>query len=137
MKIIAARQLAARLERSHRPGRNRTCSPRFWSPLLATPALQHLVIFNDLALGRQRRRCWTTPALALILALTPPSVCAPTLVPSVDVWEPAIWIDDYTNNLRCVQKARGDIALTSQPELYRDDRSLVAAISPRHIKHDR
>src|SRR5258708_1434277 len=34
MKIIAARQLAARLELSHRPGRTRTCNPRFWSPLL-------------------------------------------------------------------------------------------------------
>ena len=52
-----------------RPGRNRTCNPRFWSALLATPALQHLLIFRDLALGQQRWRRWTTPALALILAL--------------------------------------------------------------------
>jgi len=44
--------------------------PRFWSPPLATPALQRLLIFNDLALGQQRRRCWTTPALALFLSLT-------------------------------------------------------------------
>jgi hypothetical protein len=53
----------------NRPGRNRTCNPRFWSPLLATPTLQRLLIFKDLALGQQRRRCWTTPALTLILAL--------------------------------------------------------------------
>src|SRR6266851_2774118 len=56
----------------NRPGRNRTCNPRFWSPLLATPALQRLLIFKDLASGQQRRRCWTTPALTLILALTRP-----------------------------------------------------------------
>jgi hypothetical protein len=31
--------------------------------------LQRLLIFKDLALSQQRRRCWTTPALALILAL--------------------------------------------------------------------
>src|SRR5216683_8343044 len=53
----------------NRPGRTRTCSPRFWSPLLATPALERLLILKDLALGHQRRRCWTTPALALFLAL--------------------------------------------------------------------
>ncbi len=53
----------------NRPGRNGTCNPRFWSPLLPTPALQRLLIFNDLALGHQRRRCCTTPALTLILAL--------------------------------------------------------------------
>src|SRR2546425_1582702 len=52
------------------PGRNRTCNPRFWSALPATPALQRLLIFNELALSHQRRRCWTTPALTLILALT-------------------------------------------------------------------
>jgi hypothetical protein len=54
---------------TNRPGRNRTCNPRFWSPLLATPASERLLIFNDLALGQRRWRCWTTPALALILAL--------------------------------------------------------------------
>ncbi len=52
-----------------RPGRNRTCNPRFWSALPATPALQRLLIFKNLAPGQQRERCWTTPALALILAL--------------------------------------------------------------------
>ena len=52
-----------------RPGRNRTCNPRFWSALRATPALQRLLTFKDLALSHQRRRRWTTPALALILAL--------------------------------------------------------------------
>src|SRR5260370_17546575 len=65
---LAATQLATSLH-ANRPGRTRTCSPRFWSPLLATPALHRLLIFNDLALGEQRRRCWTTPALALSLAL--------------------------------------------------------------------
>src|SRR5437667_1707651 len=53
-----------------RPGRNRTCNPRFWSPLPATPALERLLIFKDLAPSEQRRRRWTTPALALILALS-------------------------------------------------------------------
>src|SRR5439155_5579337 len=53
----------------NRPGRNRTCNPRFWSAVPATPALQRLLIFNDLAPSPQRPRCWTTPALALILAL--------------------------------------------------------------------
>src|SRR6266516_2867858 len=53
----------------NRPGRNRTCNPRFWSALPATPALQHWLIFKDLALGQQRWRRWTTPALALILTL--------------------------------------------------------------------
>ena len=52
-----------------RPGRNRTCNPRFWSAVPATRALKPLLIFNDLASSEQRRRCWTTPALALILAL--------------------------------------------------------------------
>src|SRR5260370_19217151 len=65
---LAATQLATSLH-ANRPGRTRTCSPRFWSPLLATPALHRLLVFNDLAFGQQRRRCWTTPALALILAL--------------------------------------------------------------------
>src|SRR5207302_2736266 len=32
-----------------RPGRNRTCNPRFWSALPATPALKRSLIFNDLA----------------------------------------------------------------------------------------
>jgi hypothetical protein len=41
----------------------------FGGPLLGTPALQRSLIFNDLALSQERRRCWTTPALALILAL--------------------------------------------------------------------
>src|SRR5260370_21532311 len=77
MKIIAARQLAARLELSNRPGRTRTCNPRFWSPLLATPALQRLLIFNDLAFGHQRPRCWTPPALALILTLRKTNSDAP------------------------------------------------------------
>ncbi len=54
---------------SNRPGRNRTCNPRFWSAIPATPALQRLLIFNDLAPSEQRRRCWTTPALALSLTL--------------------------------------------------------------------
>ncbi len=54
---------------TNRPGRNRTCNPRFWSALPATPALQRLLIFKNLALSEQRRRRWTTPALALILAL--------------------------------------------------------------------
>src|SRR5260370_21388655 len=62
---------------SHRPGRTRTCSPRFWSPLLATPALHRLLIFNDLALGQQRRRRWTPPALALILTLRKTNSDAP------------------------------------------------------------
>src|SRR6266849_8283724 len=68
----------------NRPGRNRTCNPRFWSPLLAAPALQRLLIFNDLAFAQQRRRRSTTPALALILALrrTRPARCPPT--PGVD-----------------------------------------------------
>src|SRR5437016_8529084 len=54
---------------ANRPGRNRTCNPRFWSATVATPALKRLLIFNDLAPSEQRRRCWTTPALALFLAL--------------------------------------------------------------------
>src|SRR5713226_4847557 len=54
---------------TNRPGRNRTCNPRFWSALPATPALQRLLIFKDLAPGQQRRRRWTTLALALIPAL--------------------------------------------------------------------
>src|SRR2546428_1397643 len=37
--------------------------------LPATPALKRLLIFKDLALDQQRRRRWTTPALALIPAL--------------------------------------------------------------------
>src|SRR5260370_27308244 len=53
----------------NRPGRNRTCNPPFWSPLPATPALERLLIFHDLAPSPQRPRCWTTPALALILTL--------------------------------------------------------------------
>src|SRR5260370_1264102 len=65
---LAATQLATSLH-ANRPGRTRTCSPRFWSPLLATPALHRLLIFNDLALGQQRRRRWTPPALTLFLAL--------------------------------------------------------------------
>jgi len=52
-----------------RPVRNRTCNPRFWSALPATPALKPLLIFNDLGPGQQRRRRWTTPALTLFLAL--------------------------------------------------------------------
>src|SRR6266851_5309342 len=67
--VIAVSHLISTLQ-CNRPGRTRTCSPRFWSPLLATPALQRLLIFNDLALGQQRRRCWTPPALRLILTLT-------------------------------------------------------------------
>src|SRR5260370_4624783 len=66
---LAATRLATSLHAANRPGRTRTCSPRFWSPLLATPVLHRLLIFNDLAPGQQRRRCWTTPALALSLAL--------------------------------------------------------------------
>src|SRR5260370_41250933 len=65
---LAATQLATSLH-ANRPGRTRTCSPRFWSPFPATPVLHRLLIFNDLALGQQRRRRWTTPALALTLAL--------------------------------------------------------------------
>src|SRR5216683_506819 len=61
----------------NRPGRNGTCNPRFWSPLLATPALHRLLIFNDLALGQQRRRRWTPPALALILTLRKTNSDAP------------------------------------------------------------
>jgi len=53
----------------NRPGRNRTCNPRFWSALAATLASKRLLIFKDLARSEQRRRRWTTPALALILAL--------------------------------------------------------------------
>ena len=53
----------------NRPGRTRTYNPRFWSALPATPALRGLLIFKDLARTYQRRRRWTTPALALILAL--------------------------------------------------------------------
>src|SRR6266852_1958505 len=53
----------------NRPGRDRTCNPRFGSPLLVTPALQSLLVFRDSALSHQRRRCWTTPALTLLLAL--------------------------------------------------------------------
>src|SRR2546422_3312422 len=67
-----ASERVSRYEASHltdRPGRNRTCNPRFWSAVLATPALQPLLIFKHLALSEQRRRRWTTPALALILAL--------------------------------------------------------------------
>ena len=41
----------------------------FWSALPATPGLNRLLIFKDLARSEQRRRRWTTPALALILAL--------------------------------------------------------------------
>ena len=67
--LLGATQLETTLHAVNRPGRNRTCNPRFWSPLLATPAVQRLLILNDLALAQQRRRCWTTPALALILAL--------------------------------------------------------------------
>src|SRR5260370_38314639 len=66
---LAATRLATSLHAANRPGRTRTCSPRFWSPLLATPALERLLIFNDLAPGQQRRRCWTKPELALSLAL--------------------------------------------------------------------
>src|SRR2546421_5458856 len=47
----------------NRPGRNRTCNPRFWSAAAATPALQRLLIFNDFAPNERRRRRWTTPAL--------------------------------------------------------------------------
>src|SRR3989454_12367700 len=54
---------------TNRPGRNRTCNPRFWSVAAATPALKRLLICKHLALRDQRRRRWTTPALALILAL--------------------------------------------------------------------
>ena len=36
----------------NRPGRNRTCNPRFWSALLATPALKGLLIFKDLPFER-------------------------------------------------------------------------------------
>jgi hypothetical protein len=54
----------------NRPGRTRTCNPRFWSPPAATPASQRLLIFKDLAPTQQRRRRWTAPALALILALS-------------------------------------------------------------------
>src|SRR6266700_6575486 len=53
----------------NRPGRTRTYNPRFWSALPTTPASKRLLIFKDLALSEQRRRRWTTPALALILAL--------------------------------------------------------------------
>ena len=52
-----------------RPGRNRTCNPRFWSALLATPALNRLLILKDLPRSEERQRHWMTPALALILAL--------------------------------------------------------------------
>ena len=45
-------------------------NPRFRSTLPATPAWKRLLIFNDLAPSRRRRRCWTTPALALIPALS-------------------------------------------------------------------
>src|SRR5438876_680814 len=75
-----ASQRISRYEASHltnRPGRNRTCNPRFWSAPLATPALKRLLIFKDLALGDQRRRRWTTPALALILALGGAARCIP------------------------------------------------------------
>src|SRR5207247_2833854 len=51
------------------PGRNRTCNPRFWSALLATPALDRLLILKDLPRSEERQRHWMTPALALILAL--------------------------------------------------------------------
>src|SRR5207244_11459229 len=61
----------------NRPGRNRTCNPRFWSALPATPALKRLLIFNDLAPSPQRPRCWTTPALALILTLRKSSATHP------------------------------------------------------------
>src|SRR5437667_685347 len=54
---------------SNRPGRNRSCNPRFGSAAAATPALKRLLILKDLASGHRRRRRWTTPALALILAL--------------------------------------------------------------------
>src|SRR6266851_5553568 len=53
----------------NRPGRDRTCNPRLGSPLLVTPALQRLVVFRVSALSQQRRRCWTTQALTLILAV--------------------------------------------------------------------
>jgi hypothetical protein len=43
--------------------------PAFGSPLLVTPALQSLLVCRDSALSQQRRRCWTTQALTLILAL--------------------------------------------------------------------
>src|SRR5712692_6877860 len=74
--VIAVSHLISTLQ-CNRPGRTRTCSPRFWSPLLATPALQRLLIFKDLARGHQRRRCWTPPALALILTLRKTNSDAP------------------------------------------------------------
>src|SRR6266571_9338779 len=61
----------------NRPGRTRTYSPRFWSALPATPALKGSLIFKDLARSEQRRRRWTTPALALILALGGAARCIP------------------------------------------------------------
>jgi len=53
----------------NRPGRTRTYSPRFWSALPETPASKGLLIFKNLALCQRRGRRWTTPALALFLAL--------------------------------------------------------------------
>ncbi len=39
------------------PWREEDLIPTIRSPLLATPALHRLLIFNDLALRHQRRRC--------------------------------------------------------------------------------
>src|SRR5713226_2370582 len=51
--------------------------PPVLEPTPSTPALHRLLIFNDLALGQQRRRRWTPPALALILTLRKTNSDAP------------------------------------------------------------
>src|SRR5260370_12454258 len=130
--VIAVSHVISTLQ-CNRPGRTRTCSPRFWSSLLATPALQRLLIFNDLALGHQRRRCWTTPALALILALghlfrrTKPTDPLPLFrlrSTSVPIWQDSVDRCCYSRACLCstAVAVSGQTSSPSKPPTLRQSR---------------
>src|SRR6266851_230006 len=66
----------------NRPGRNGTCNPRFWSPLLPTPALLHNAGV-DTNPGTVRVSDWTEVTADRTNAAFPSSLTAPSRVPSV------------------------------------------------------
>src|SRR5260370_14984579 len=131
--VIAVSHVISTLQ-CNRPGRTRTCSPRFWSSLLATPALQRLLIVNALSLGHQRRRCWTTPALALILALghlfrrTKPTDPLPLFRPrstSVPIWQDSVDRCCYSRACLCstAVAVSGQTSSPSKPPTLRPSRT--------------
>src|SRR5216683_7965936 len=67
--MLAAMQRAATLDLRTGPAGLEPAAPDFGARSRQRRRCRVCLIFHDLALDQQRRRCWTPPALALILAV--------------------------------------------------------------------